>query len=397
MDKIMYRLVYNRRKCLNKAGTALVQIEAYLNGRKKYFSTKIFLKPNQWNVKKHQVVRHSNASELNYMLHDMLTKIEQAELDLWKKDRLVSLDALKEAVEQKVNKGDFLSFMQKEINNSLLKASTKRNHFTTYDLLSQFRKVISFQDLNYEFLTTFENFLNIRHYHVNTIAKHMKHLKRYVNIAISKGFIEIQHNAFRKYKIKVIENRNSFLIPEELERLENLSLTGRHSKMQKSLDAFLFCCYVGLRYSDFTDLCENNFYSLNGETWLSYQSIKTGIKVRVPLNHIFDGKPLKLLEKYHSNLKQFFTLKDNSNVNKELNRIAQIAQLEKHISFHTARHTNASLLIYKGVNITTVQKLLGHKNVKTTQIYTHVMDMTIINDLERCKDDAAYLHRKLPQ
>ena len=52
---------------------------------------------------------------------------------------------------------------------------------------------------------------------------------------------------------------------------------------------------------------------------------------------------------------------------------------------YTARHTNATLLIYNGINITTVQKLLGHKSVKTTQIYTNVMDMTIIHDLEKMK------------
>lgn len=50
---------------------------------------------------------------------------------------------------------------------------------------------------------------------------------------------------------------------------------------------------------------------------------------------------------------------------------------------HVARHTNATLLIYNGVNITTVQKLLGHKSVKTTQVYTNVMDMTIVHDLEK--------------
>ena len=54
--------------------------------------------------------------------------------------------------------------------------------------------------------------------------------------------------------------------------------------------------------------------------------------------------------------------------------------------FHTARHTNATLLIYSGVNITTVQKLLGHKSVKTTQIYASIMDQTIIHDLEQHRE-----------
>ena len=48
MNKIIYNLVYNRKKCLNKKGMALVQVEAYLGRKKKYFSTKVYLKPEQY-------------------------------------------------------------------------------------------------------------------------------------------------------------------------------------------------------------------------------------------------------------------------------------------------------------------------------------------------------------
>ena len=89
------------------------------------------------------------------------------------------------------------------------------------------------------------------------------------------------------------------------------------------------------------------------------------------------------MNKYQANLQDFFHVRDNSNVNKELIIIARLAGVAIFVSFHTARHTNATLLIYNGVNITTVQKLLGHKSVKTTQIYTNVMDATIISDLEK--------------
>lgn len=46
MNKIIYSLVYNRKKNLNKRGVALVQVEAYLNRKKKYFSTKVYLRPD---------------------------------------------------------------------------------------------------------------------------------------------------------------------------------------------------------------------------------------------------------------------------------------------------------------------------------------------------------------
>ena len=178
--------------------------------------------------------------------------------------------------------------------------------------------------------------------------------------------MEIQKYAFRKYKIKTIENKHTHLSPEELEKLEKLSLAGRYTKLQKTLDAFLFCCYAGMRYSDFISL-----------------SIKTSTEVRLPLYLLFEGKGLVILDKYRDDLQSFFHLRDNSNVNKDLIVISRLAGLSKKISFHTARHTNATLLIYNGVNITTVQKLLGHKSVKTTQVYTNVMDMTIVHDLEK--------------
>ena len=118
------------------------------------------------------------------------------------------------------------------------------------------------------------------------------------------------------------------------------------------------------------------------ETWLIYRTVKTGVEVHLPLNLLFEGKAIAILHDYRKDLESFFRLKNNSNVNKELKRIAQAAGLEKRVSFHTARHTNATLLIYNGVNITTVQKLLGHKSVKTTQVYANIMDRTIVQDLK---------------
>lgn len=387
MEKITYSLVFNRKKRLNRKGMALVQVEAYLHKQKKYFSTKVYLKPDQWDPKKQIVKNHPNGEALNRMIYEYLSDIEKKELRLWQRGKSITLDILKDALTiPQEEETSFVSFYRKEVETSSLKESTKKNHLSTLELLIEYDKDVSFSDLTFEYISSFDHFLQSKGYHVNTIAKHMKHLKRHINVAINKEYMEIQKYAFRKYKIRCVENSHTHLAPEELSRLEDLVLEERYARLRKTRDAFLFCCYAGLRYSDFINLVPGNIVEIHQETWLIYKSVKTRIEVRLPLYLLFAGKGIGILDKYRNDLANFFQIRDNSNVNKELVSITKLAGLSKHISFHTARHTNATLLIYSGVNITTVQKLLGHKSVKTTQVYTNVMDMTIVRDLEKSKD-----------
>ena len=384
MEKISYNLVFNRKKRLNKRGMALVQVEAYLNRKKMYFSTKIYLKPEQWDAKRKMVKNHPNANVLNRMLYENIAAIEQTELGLWQQGKSISLDLLKNSIDKPLSNGrSFLTFFKEEIANSSLKESTRQNHLSTLELLQEFKKEVLFTDLTFEFVSSFDNYLQSKGYHLNTIAKHMKHLKRYINVAINKEYMDIQKYAFRKYKIKSIEGSHTHLAPEELHKFENLQLTGRYTRLQKTKDAFLFCCYAGLRYSDFTNLTSANIVEFHQETWIIYKSVKTGMEVRLPLYLLFEGKGIQILQRYKDDFNSFFKLKDNSNINKELNILAGLAKIDKRVSFHTARHTNAALLLYNGANITTVQKLLGHKSVKTTQVYANIMDITVVRDLEK--------------
>ncbi|NDV59317.1 site-specific integrase [Bacteroides sp. 519] len=382
MNKIIYNLVFNKKK-LNLKGTALLQVEASLRNKKKYFSTNVYLRPDQWNSKNKTIINHPNADALNQMVYDYIAFIEGKELMIWRQGKTITLEALKEVINKQSNEDSFITFCHEETQRARLKDSTKKNHFSTIELLKQFRENLSLSDLNYDCICSFEHFLVQKGYHINTIAKHMKHIKRYINVAINQELILQEQYPFRKYKIKTGENHYSYLAPEELDALENLKFNSRWVKLKKILDAFLFCCYTGLRYSDFISLESSNFVMMGKDLWLIYKSVKTKIEVRVPLYLLFEGKCLNLLKQHWDNLPAFFSLKDNSNVNKDLIRIAKMAGLQKHISFHTARHTNATLLIYNGVNITSVQKILGHKNVKTTQVYSTVMDMTLVRELEK--------------
>lgn len=382
MDKIKYRFVYNRKKQLNKQGTALVQVEASLNQRKIYFKTNIYLRPEYWDKRTAQVCNHPQADDLNSMLFEFVLHLQGIELSLWKRGVPATLSLLKDAMKKNrpVNV-TFPVFAKEYVQHSDRRQSTKENLITTINVLQEFRPGLDFKDITYTFLKDFEVYLREKGNGVNTVAKHLRQLRTLVNEAINQGYIHADAYPFRKYKIKQKKGRHEFLTPDELRKLENLEINDR--KLRHVLDAFLFCCYVGLRFSDFCQLTPANFIKVNGKRWLHFKSIKTGIELRLPLHLLFEGKALAILDKY--NIAEFASLGSNSEVNKCLAQITMIARIKKHVTYHTARHTCATLLIHQGVPITTVQKLLGHTSVKTTEIYSEILSSTILRDLKAVK------------
>ena len=382
MQKIRYRLVYNRKKHLNRQGTALVQIEASLNQRKVYFKTNLYLKPEHWDSRRSQVYNHPQADDLNTMLYEFILQLQAIELGLWKRGVPATLSLLKESmVKDKPVNVTFPVFARDYVKSSDRKDSTKENILTTITVLQDFRSGLDFKDITYTFLKEFEVYLREKGNSVNTIAKHLRQLRTLVNEAINQGYIHADAYPFRKFKIKQEKGRHEFLTPDELRKLENLQVSDK--RLRHVLDAFLFCCYVGLRFSDFCQLSPANFIRVNGKKWLHFKSIKTGVEIRLPLHLLFDGKALSILERY--DISEFANLESNSETNKALTELAALARIRKHITYHTARHTCATLLIHQGVPITTVQKLLGHTSVKTTEIYSEILSNTIVRDLKAVK------------
>lgn len=383
MDKIKYRLVYNRKKQLNRQGTALVQVEALLNQRKVYFRTNLYLKPEHWNSRNAQVDNHPQAHDLNSMLFEFILHLQAIELSLWKRGIPVTLPLLKDAIRKdKPVNVTFPVFARIYVQESDRKRSTKENLMTTVTVLQEFRPGLDFKDITYTFLKEFEVHLKEKGNSVNTIAKHLRQLRTLVNEAINQGYIPSDAYPFRKYKIKQEKGRKEFLTPDELRKLENLQVADK--KLRHVLDAFLFCCYTGLRYSDFCQLTPENIIRVNGKRWLYFKSVKTDVEIRLPLHLLFEGKALAVLERYDI-VTDFAKIGPNSEANKYLAQLATLARIRKHITYHTARHTCATLLVHQGVPITTVQKLLGHTSVRTTEVYSEVLSNTIIRDLKAVK------------
>lgn len=113
-------------------------------------------------------------------------------------------------------------------------------------------------------------------------------------------------------------------------------------------------------------------------------SVKTGVKLNIPLYLLFNGKTLGIMRKYDS-IEQLAALGCNSDTNRTLQKLGRMARIGKKFTYHVSRHTCATLLVHQGVAITTVQKLLGHTSVKTTQIYSEILSSTIVRDLKNAQ------------
>ena len=154
------------------------------------------------------------------------------------------------------------------------------------------------------------------------------------------------------------------------------------SEPNEVLNAFLFSCYTGLRYSDVRIFTKQNICTINHKRWIVLKMYKTNKEIRIPLSTIFEGKALKLTKSISRTRGVLFHVGSNQQANRVLKRIAKEVGIKK-MTFHVARHTCATLLLYRGVSITTVQTVLGHQSVKTTQIYSAVTDLTIEKELKK--------------
>jgi len=382
METATFNVIYNRKKKLLANGTALVQIEAYLNLRKKYFSTNIYLTPDQWDNRHRKVKKHPNAIKLNRQISDFTAKLQGVELDRRNAGKPFSLDLLTEFIQGRFT-NSFTDFMENEIEDDRSNApATRVNERTTLKGLKRFKNEILFDEISFELLQDFERYLLNEGLSVNTVNKYFRHIRKYINLAINKDLFDLNRYPFRKFKAKSESTQREFLTPEEIILLENIELPTDKEHLRKPLDMFLFSCYTGLRFGDLSALSKDNIRNIHGEKWLHITMQKTSQSIQIPLFLLFDNKPIEIMDRYiKPDRKYIFDDLTNQYVNRKLKELAKLAGIEKNVTFHTARHTQATYLLYKGVSVTTVQKLLGHKKLQTTQIYSKVMDKTITNEL----------------
>ena len=206
----------------------------------------------------------------------------------------------------------------------------------------------------------------------NTINKSLSFVKVMINRAINDS--AIRTNPIKEYKLKKIAGTREYLNIQELEKLEKLEFKELTKPQRNTLKYFLFSCYTGLRYQDIKDLC---FRSINNGM-ITVIMHKTKEKVTIPVIHkafqmLGDGFPEQKVFKVYT----------NQVTNRYLKELMVLALIKKRISFHCARHTFATVCLELGIPLEYVNSLLGHQDLKTTQIYAKILDYKKIEVMKK--------------
>lgn len=178
----------------------------------------------------------------------------------------------------------------------------------------------------------------------------------------------IQSNPFEEIapqdKPRKPEEEREYLTMEELRLLMNTPIDDENVR-----SLFMFSCFTGLRYSDVSSLTWKQIRHTASGYQIEIRQIKTKRMVYIPLS---DNAASFLPEQKKSGF--IFPTRSIPRLERILDDWVKAAGIDKHITFHCARHTCATLLLTSGVDIYTVSKLLGHTDIKTTQIYAKVID-----------------------
>ncbi|GHT05612.1 tyrosine recombinase [Bacteroidia bacterium] len=221
-----------------------------------------------------------------------------------------------------------------------------------------------------EYLKKAQSTLHNKPLNENTQVWYMKTFEAVLNAAISDEVTD--RNPFKQIKPENKPKKHSaevcYLTIEEVKQLKNTPCLYPIIKQ-----AFLFSCFSGLRFSDVEALTWGKLQKdSDGGTFINYIQKKTTKQEYLPIAR--DATDYLPDRSGTADSDFVFKLPSDGYVNMQLKQWAYAAGISKHLTFHVARHTHATLLLSLAVPIETVSKILGHSDIKTTQIYAKVID-----------------------
>lgn len=259
------------------------------------------------------------------------------------------------------------------------------------DYLEEFLKLhykvadIPLKEVTSGMLDDFEHFLRIKKSCANNAAvRYLRCVKNVLQYALAHKWITDDPFFGKKYQRTYAERQ--FLTEKELAAVISLDLKDI-PRLEVVRDTFVFCCFTGLAFCDVktlkkTDITEDS----GGCTWIRKPREKTGELSVIPLLDV----PRQIAEKYADNPVVVSTgvvipVITNQKMNAYLKEIADLAKIPKLLTTHVARHTFATMSLCNDVSIEVISKMLGHSDIKTTQIYAKMQDSAVQSGMEKMR------------
>lgn len=343
--------------------------------RREFLKMYIYDKPKDWVQKQHNKETSQIAEQIRQKRENNLNKPEI--YTEYEKEQL----RIKELGEQ-----NFVAYFKTLANKR--KASNHDNWISAYNYLETFTNGnLKFADLNENFCNGFKEYLLTVKSNKsakitlsqNSAVSYFNKVKAALKQAYKDGYLQADLNA-KIEPVKQADTRREVLTIEELN-----SLVKTECKNPLLKRAALFSALTGLRHSDVIKLVWDEIEYINNEGYiLKITTQKTKSVENIPISE----QAFNLLgERKEPTKKVFEGLKYSAYENKLLYQWIEAAGITKDIKFHCFRHTYAVLQLSKGTQITTLQKLLTHKDLKTTMIYAKVLDQTKREATEKIKLD----------
>lgn len=384
-------LFYLKKNSPKKNGKVTIMARITVNGKVAQFSTKLDTFIEKWNLKHNRILgRSKEANDINNRLDSIRMKITSLYNQFFEKDNHITAQSLKNEFLGIGKKRHSLIGLFKQKNEAFKKLigvtrtrGTLSNYLNSLKHLQAFiqfefhKNDVDLQEIDEDFIFKFDYYLRtVKNLKDNSVCLYTTPVRSVIKLAIQKDII--QKNPCIHYKIRMKETHRVFLIKEDIVKLNNVEL---RSKSDFIRDMFLFSCFTGLSHIDLKQLKKEDIqYSTDGSLWLIKRRRKTSVTSTVKLLDI----PKKIILKYRgvSGTDFVFSMPETGVCNYHLKLISKKAEIGKHISFHTARHTFATLFLSEGVSIESISKMMGHKDIKTTQIYAKIINEKISKEID---------------
>ena len=388
-------LFYLKKNELKKNGNAPIMARITIDGTPKTFGTKLEIDPNNWDLKHGRVQgKSAQALSINKKLDNIRGRIDKIYEDMLKHEGFATAQKVKlsflgvgvmdDAILKVFNdqNEDFKKLVEKEerSQSTYNKYITVYNHLTTFIKERYHRDDMAFRELTADFIREFDFYLryDLQSSH-NTVWVYTMPLLAVVELAIKKGLI--RDNPFQDYEINMEETDRGYILKEDVEKL--MMCVPSHQRYELVKDLFIFSCFTGLAYADIKKLTRNNIQSFfDGHQWIISRRKKSDIASNVRLMEI----PKRIIEKYQGTTRNefIFPVPTNATCNTHIGKLVEKAEIitEQKVTFHTARHTFGTMFLTEGVPLESLSKMMGHKNISTTQIYAKITSQKISKDMD---------------